>query len=392
MLSSQRAEVTQAKLKRGLSANTRVVDLLYHIDDKNENSASRSKVFEIRLHTKNTTDSINSLNVIRLLQQVLTPYAFSLVLAQEAQSTHYWSTPCSDPREAQESDDEGEAAPKYYPLEVDDDGVLHGLVPAEAEPQHAVIRHTTAPQQVEVALEYDDDGCVTNFAEATETSPISSRRTTCTWCSCMFFICMGGLPCRHMIHLLMTLQVQAYPTNKILQRWLAMTPYQVDVAVSRMLATQIPSLITSGVPSVRLLRTPREDQYHALFAEFRLSTDIVLGNEEKFASMLMGLQALRITFLEGSHSVPLPTHDTHARKNQDVPEGPSFTATVYPHGFRAWPGDERNLTTILGLTYQLATPLWDLTPTLISCLEEHLLRQTVVVKWNDKGKQGWNMG
>ena len=194
MLSSQRAEVTQSKLKRGLSANTRVVDLLYHIDDKNENSASRSKVFEIRLHTKNTSDSSHSLNVIRLLQQVLTPYAFSLVLDQEKQSTHYWSTSCSDPRETHESDDEGHDAPTYHPLEVDDEGVLHGLLPAAGEPQHAVIRHPTAPQQVDVALEYDDDGCVINFAEATETSPMSSRRTTPTWCSCMFFICMGGLP------------------------------------------------------------------------------------------------------------------------------------------------------------------------------------------------------
>jgi hypothetical protein len=135
MLSSQRAEVTQSKLKRGLSANTRVVDLLYHIDDKNENSTSRSKVFEIRLHTKNTSDSSHSLNVIRLLQQVLTPYAFSLVLAQEKQSTHYWSTSCSDPREAHESN-EGDDAPKYHPLEVDDAGVLHGLVPAAGEAHH----------------------------------------------------------------------------------------------------------------------------------------------------------------------------------------------------------------------------------------------------------------
>ena len=44
-----------------------------------------------------------------------------LVLAQEKQSTHYWSTPCSDLREAHESDDEGDDAPKYHPLEVDDD-------------------------------------------------------------------------------------------------------------------------------------------------------------------------------------------------------------------------------------------------------------------------------
>ena len=392
MLSSQRAEVTQSKLKRGLSANTRVVDLLYHIDDKNENSASRSKVFEVRLHTKNTSDSSHSLNVIRLLQQVLTPYAFSLVLDQEKQSTHYWSTSCSDPRETHESDDEGHDAPTYHPLEVDDEGVLHGLLPAAGEPQHAVIRHPTAPQQVDVALEYDDDGCVINFAEATETSPMSSRRTTPTWCSCMFFICMGGLPCRHMIHLLMTLQIQAYPTNNILQRWHAMTAYQVDVAVSRMLATQIPSLLTSGAPSIRLLRTPREDQYHALFSEFRLSTDIVLGNEDKFASMLMALKDMRTTFLEASHSVPLPTHDTHAHHNQDVPEGASFTASDRPDGFKEWRGDERNLRQVLGLTYQLATPLWVVTPTLVTCLEEHLLRKQVVVKWDGMGKQGWNMG
>ena len=171
-----------------------------------------------------------------------------------------------------------------------------------------------------------------------------------------------------------------------------MTAYQVDVAVSRMLATQIPSLLTSGAPSIRLLRTPREDQHHALFSEFRLSTDIVPGNEKKFASMLMALQDLRTTFLAGSHSVPLPTHDTHAHHNQDVPEGPSFTASVRPDGFKEWPGDEKNLRQILGLTYQLATLLWVVTPTLMSSLEEYLLRKLVVVKWNDKGKQGWNMG
>ena len=30
-----------------------------------------------------------------------------------------------------------------HPLEVDDEGVLHGLVPAAGEPQHAVIRHAS---------------------------------------------------------------------------------------------------------------------------------------------------------------------------------------------------------------------------------------------------------
>ena len=409
MLSSQRAEVTQAKLKSGLSANSRVVDLLQHIDDKNENSAARASVFEIQLNYRNIADSAHSLNIIRLLRPVLTPYAFSLVLAQEKQSTHYWSIACTNPRSSQvneeendsdmeynQSGEEGDEGSfrKYSPLVVDRDGVLHALVPAAAEQQYAVIRHAAAPPQEEVELEYDEDGCVINFDTATETSHVSYRRTTTTWCSCMFFICMGGLPCRHMIHLLMTLQINKYPTNRILQRWLAMSAYQVDSAVSRMLATQLP-VLNFRAATPKLMRTPREDQYHALFSEFRMSTDIVLGNEVKFENMLIALQNLRTTFLEGSYNVDvkLPAHTSRTHDDEQPPSQQAvFSASSRPDGFKEWPGDEKDLKETLGLTNKLSTALWEVTPTLMSCLVQHLLAKTVVVKWDNKGKQGWQMG
>ena len=391
MLSSQRAEVTQAKLKSGLSANSRVVDLLHHIDDKNENSAARASVFEIRLNYRNIEAATHSLNIIRLLRPVLTPYAFSLVLAQEKQSTHYWSIACAKAEEGNASNmeyspsweegDEGSYR-RYSPLEVDREGVLRDLVPAAAEQQYAVIRHATAPPQEEVELEYDEDGCVINFDTATETSPVSVRRTTTNWCSCMFFICMGGLPCRHMIHILMTLQMNKYPTNRILQRWLAMSAYQVDTAVSRMLATQLPVLNSSAaIPTLR--RTPREDQYHALFSEFRMTTDIVLGNEEKFENMLVSLQDLRTTLLEGSYNVDrkAPTHQSRMHDDEQTPsQHASFSASSRPDGFREWPGDEKDLKKTLGLTNQLSTPLWAVTPTLMPDLLLHLSGKTVVVK------------
>ena len=239
--------------------------------------------------------------------------------------------------------EEGDDPPKYYPLEVDREGVLHAFVPAAGEQQYAVIRHATAPPPEEVPLEYDEDGCVINFDKVTETSPMSFRHATATWCSCMFFICMGGLPCRHMIHILMTLQIQKYPTNQILQRWLAMSPYQVGTAVSRMLATQVP-VLTSSAATPKLLRTPREDQYHALFSEFRMNRDIVLGNEVKFESMLMALQDLRTTFLEGSHDWKVPTHKARTHDEQHTAsQHPSFAASSRSDGFREWPGDEKDL-------------------------------------------------
>ena len=77
-------------------------------------------------------------------------------------------------------------------------------------------------------------------------------------------------------------EVPYQPNPPTLARYVRV--YQVDTAVSRMLAMQVP-VLTSSTATPKLLRTPREELYHALFSEFWMSTDIVLGNEVKFESM-----------------------------------------------------------------------------------------------------------
>jgi hypothetical protein len=123
-----------------------------------------------------------------------------------------------------------------------------------------------------------------------------------------------------------------------------------------------------------------------------MSTDIVLGNERKFENMLTALQDLRTTFLEGAYNVDgkLPAHQSRMHDDEQTPsQQPVFSASSRPHGFKEWPGDEKDLKQTLGLTKQLSTALWEVAPTLMGCLVQHLLSKTVVVKWDKKGKQGW---
>ena len=114
-----------------------------------------------------------------------------------------------------------------------------------------------------------------------------------------------------------------------------------------------------------------------------MTTDIVLGNEEKFENMLVSLQDLRTTFLEGSYYVDgkVPTHQSRMHDDEQTPsQHASFSASSRPDGFREWPGDEKDLKKTLGLTNQLSTPLWAVTPTLMPDLLLHLSGKTVVVK------------
>ena len=197
--STQRAESNQAAKKASLRKNSSVSALMTHIERENVAGRDKAAISEEVLRMRQSISGGASIAVVRSLMRTLTPYAFKLVLQQAAQAVFYTSKVCDD-------------------FESEEDSIHRIVFEGCDVHNHQFIVTRTGNTDVDT-LHFGEGSELPSSFDAPSDFGLSETRshrwTTLKWCSCQFSVAFGGLPCRHILYLCMTQEVQEYPTDVI---------------------------------------------------------------------------------------------------------------------------------------------------------------------------------
>ena len=253
--STQRAESNQRSMKTVLAANTSAVALVQQLEIKNRESHDQGIIREEVARLRQLKQADATQGVVRFLQEKLTPFAFKLVLQQNALAVCYSATECSD-------DDDGhpffhdENIPEYA-ARLMQYGVSHEKFDAKA-----------------IGVTYDTDGEPVYQTTSEDDGLLDTVRvhnTTTNWCSCQYTKAFGGLPCRHILYVLCVTQTKTYPIEIVAAKWLRRTPEASKSAVQQLYRTPAPSLPLSGAEDVTLGggQITREERHRLLSYDFQ---------------------------------------------------------------------------------------------------------------------------
>ena len=338
---SQRAESNQSSVKRNLSANSLGRGLVDHIEAENTTLRDRGAIAAEVLRLRQEANLMSMSALLQFLQAKLTPYAFKIVLDQYKQAS------CYESEQVNIDDDEvdyGQNPEQPQPQNIDfrdangcDVNILmhtiaaHGIagpINLDSDPLWVVKRST----EVSASLTYDDEGNVKSYECDADTGlgdTCAARLTNSSWCSCLFPVCFGNLPCRHILHRLSMQQAKTYPIHLVHSRWLATSEEQSRRLVLRLRTTSVQARpVCLGAASTSTVS--RNDKYAYLMGQFQPLVDMACNQNAKFDKLVAALAEVHSQFSEGrdqaascssassaatkaSQSTPLPAANSAAR-------------------------------------------------------------------------------
>jgi len=107
----------------------------------------------------------------------------------------------------------------------------------------------------------------------------TSRRTCLEHCSCQYELCMGGLPCRHRIQLMVIMQVSSFDVSQLKRKWLIVDASGQASALQQLnrvpLQVQQPTLATSSTPK----KSNRLDRFRIATVHLRQVADLASSSD-----------------------------------------------------------------------------------------------------------------
>ena len=270
--STARAEGKNSKVSRLVTANTLMVTLLEQLVNDNLSCRSARDASDVRLRLKQMAKE-HQLPCVSALQGAITEYAYDLLCAQAAQATQYKSDP---------------------------DAATQALAP-EQRKYYVERRRTQEDEAVTVNEGGTGDSCASSANElqidshgrvrdvpfgeefGLEEERSRQRTTTMLSCSCQFHSCFG-LPCRHMLHLYLTLQVDI-PMRIVNSKWTSFTAAEVEMRTSALRYTPRPSRQISPTAN-NGGGMSREDRRAIVHAEARVLMDLCVSAGDEMATWL----------------------------------------------------------------------------------------------------------
>jgi hypothetical protein len=327
--STQRAESNQAAKKASLRKNSSVSALMTHIERENVAGRDKAAISEEVLRMRQSISGGASIAVVRSLMRTLTPYAFKLVLQQAAQAVFYTSKVCDD-------------------FESEEDSIHRIVFEGCDVHNHQFIVTRTGNTDVDT-LHFGEGGELPSSFDAPSDFGLSETRshrwTTLKWCSCQFSVAFGGLPCRHILYLCMTQEVQEYPTDDIHPTYLNLSDDDVLSMTRRLYATPAPPNVRPFAPGVAPRRLSRVERFKLLMNEFQPICE--LGCDASVVKFEGLVDLLRSTWKEvsGSNLNPvsfLPSNcpRVHRDSVDDVQSRPSPAMDPNP---QSSPTDEKSI-------------------------------------------------
>ena len=302
---------------------------------------------------------------MRSLEGKICPYAFKLVLEQEAQALQ-------------------------YRIVSSDDVDLEGHE-SELEEGFVWIQRTGPTTAMNTLCEYEalTDRPV-NFVVDVDFGLADSarlRRTSLAACSCQFHKAFGGLPCRHMIHMCIARGVQDYSVESTESKWRVVDPEAVAAAREALLLRAYPSGTARAGPSGSSTPTLNSlERFRALMVEARTVSELAresVGAFQQVSDIMVDLtrrlqRGLPIGKLDGGRQ---EREVGGEEKDGDEEDDAGEASAPANRG-----SDAQDWLCSMGiLRIGCAKP----TGADFGSIKDWLVHKDVMVKWCNKGQGGW---
>ena len=163
----------------------------------------------------------------------------------------------------------------------------------------------------------------------TSTSASRVRHTTLHGCTCQFPTCWG-LPCRHMLRLLLHLQVAEVPHGVVRSRWMIHDASYVTHKKRELLRTAPMSILPRGSSS-NMRKMTRAERYAFLTSECKSLSEVASAAEEAGDILVKHLDLARAEIAQ----LQLPVDEgmnTHSFNPRLFPNGVLNPGLPTPHG------------------------------------------------------------
>ena len=362
--STQRAEAVNGAIKKTISGSMLLTEVNKSLEDYNRAARDRRTVQAHLQSLRNARRATASCAAVRSLEGKISPYAFKLVLEQEAQALQYKIV----------SNDEVELGGDEMELE-------EGFVWVQrTSPANSTLRvcdyeaHTDQPFNFVV----DDDF---GLADSTRL-----RRTSLSSCSCQHGVAFGGLPCRHIIHRCLTDGVDEFSVESIASKWLSFDAEAMASAREALLLRAYPSSTArarasgSATPTLNSL-----ERFRSLMVEARSVCELARESVDTFQQVSDVMADLTRRLRRGLSVGKLNDNRECAERGQgstgddDGAEEGSAPASARTTDAQEW------LCSIGIMRIGCAKP----SGAEFGNLKEWLIDKDVMVKWFSKGQGGW---
>ena len=362
--STQRAEAVNGAIKKTISGSMLLTEVNKSLEDYNRAARDRKTVQAHLQFLRNARRATASCAAVRSLEGKISPYAFKLVLEQEAQAMQY-KTVRNDEVELQGDE-----------MELEEGFVwVQRTSPANSTPRLCDYEaHTDRPFNFVV----DDDF---GLADSTRL-----RRTSLNSCSCQHEVAFGGLPCRHIIHRCLTDGVDEFSVELIANKWLSFDAEAMASAREALLLRAYPSSTScarasgSATPTLNSL-----ERFRSLMVEARSVCELARESVDTFQQVSDVMADLTRRLRRGLSVGKLDDNRTCAERGQvstgddEGAEDGSAPASARTTDAQEW------LCSIGIMRIGCAKP----SGAEFGSLKNWLIDKDVMVKWWSKGQGGW---
>ena len=286
--STQRAEALHSAIKRFLRAHMLLVTLVRALVQYNLTSRTVKQVDMVRKSLQHATQAV--LPVVFALRDVITPFAYELVLSQASLATLY--------HVSEQTFD----APMSLTADIEYLKTHSGTVVEPSEADHSYeledfyeVSHHRGTRQ---SLRYDSDGHIQSYHDLSdfgleEVDTLSypgSRLTSTSWCSCQFFK-VFMLPCRHQLRVCIQRSLALYNVSLIGQKWKQVSLNDL-LQLRRCLRDTVPPRQRSALPPDELCKMQVAERFTVLVEEFRMLAELGSTHQTSFDHVRAGMDQL----------------------------------------------------------------------------------------------------
>ena len=374
MHSSQRSEAIHSAIKKNVTkANHLLVACIQAMEEYNTDARCRHAVEAEILRLKTKRQAIHSCAAVQSLQDILTPYAFKLVLIQQELLLQYKATSATYNTD-DEPDPTLEPAPEACWV------VTRTNFDLDPTPAVAAFDNDGHPKDFNANI----DSCLLDMG-------ILQRRCNKTWCSCLFPSSHGGLPCCHILAACFMFDNHPYDYMHISRKWIKLPSEEIRQMETSLRTMPKPSEVSLPKPcpipdNTNLTQTQR---YRLMVTTFMETARHASTSNIDFSFVMNSIQETDLQMRGGLHrnsvsdkptSDARPCDNANGREEQVLP-----TETPKPENSRG--KDELDFLATLGM---LRTPIE--TPTINELCNMQLLGMDFAYKQQAKRQGGWWVG
>ena len=346
IFSTQRAESMQKTMKGFLRSNSLLTTVYTKITDHSRRAVDLHASDDVnKMLRQGALMSALPPMIKRLIGNPprISPFAIDLLISQSKQALMYKST-------------------LLLPdVEGDDEYMVTRLPDSTSQPAMPQLDE----QGYITCFTCDDD-----FGVASNDGDLNiGRYTTLTRCSCQY-LKAWGVPCRHIIHLYITLQREDFPFNLIGTKWVLVNTQVQQEAYERLLKTPVKTY-EHQAPQSRESKMSRADRIAVSWSFLRPLSDLCAESDHNFLTIRM-------------HSLDIAAHVQNSNERPSLLlRGAEKTTSSR---------DFESMRSALGVIFQQSRCPFDDVLAFRSTEGKRLVNRHIAYKWAKKGRGGWCIG